>query len=244
MRILVNAVTDNGIRKKINQDSILIKTAKVEESLISLAVVCDGVGGLDKGEVASAFIVKKFEYWFNSILKKRFYFYDLNNYKIEFINILKDVNEKLLKHQKFNGETLASTCSIFFSIDNRYIIVHVGDTRIYEITTSNITILTRDHVEKINDQNTHALYQCIGFNNSFVPDTLEGIIDQNVVFLLCSDGFRNLLRKNYIFDKYNPNIVEDAKYIKDISVEIFEKIKKEGELDNITVGCLKFVLVD
>ena len=46
--------SDVGIKKNTNQDSVLIKVASTDYGEVMLAVVCDGMGGLAKGEVASA----------------------------------------------------------------------------------------------------------------------------------------------------------------------------------------------
>ena len=53
MKYTVAAETDMGIKKSVNQDSVLVKHAETELGEIVLTVVCDGMGGLDKGELAS-----------------------------------------------------------------------------------------------------------------------------------------------------------------------------------------------
>ena len=60
--------TDVGIRKKTNQDSALIMQAECELGNILLTVVCDGMGGLAKGEVASASVINAFVDWFENKL--------------------------------------------------------------------------------------------------------------------------------------------------------------------------------
>ena len=52
--------SDRGIKKNTNQDSVLIKEASTDYGDVMLAVVCDGMGGLAKGEVASAALIKAF----------------------------------------------------------------------------------------------------------------------------------------------------------------------------------------
>lgn len=59
MNYLATADTDIGISKEINQDSILVKHADSEMGEIVLAVVCDGMGGLSKGELASATVIRQ-----------------------------------------------------------------------------------------------------------------------------------------------------------------------------------------
>lgn len=57
--------TDAGIRKKTNQDGLLIKTAKTPEGMVGLFVVCDGMGGLSHGELASATVIRGLSDWFD-----------------------------------------------------------------------------------------------------------------------------------------------------------------------------------
>lgn len=53
MRYLSAFYTDIGTQKKSNQDSLLIQEANTATGTTLLAVLCDGLGGLQKGEIAS-----------------------------------------------------------------------------------------------------------------------------------------------------------------------------------------------
>ena len=64
MGFLSIAHTDIGIRKNTNQDSVLIKEASTDYGRVHLSVICDGMGGLAKGEVASAALIRAFSRWF------------------------------------------------------------------------------------------------------------------------------------------------------------------------------------
>ena len=66
MDFLIAAHTDVGIRKKTNQDSVLIKVADTDCGKVCFAAVCDGMGGLRKGELASATLIRDFSDWFDS----------------------------------------------------------------------------------------------------------------------------------------------------------------------------------
>ena len=68
MRYMVTADTDVGIAKANNQDSVLIKHASTDIGEVLMAIVCDGMGGLAKGELASATVVKAFSKWFDEEL--------------------------------------------------------------------------------------------------------------------------------------------------------------------------------
>lgn len=68
MRFKVAAHTDVGIRKDTNQDSYCVLQAETENGDVLMATVCDGLGGLESGELASATIVKAFAKWFEEEL--------------------------------------------------------------------------------------------------------------------------------------------------------------------------------
>ena len=57
--------SDRGIVKKINQDSALYKQASTGIGDLMLAAVCDGMGGLRNGEVASSEMIKAIATWFD-----------------------------------------------------------------------------------------------------------------------------------------------------------------------------------
>ena len=68
MNFLISANTDIGTLKKTNQDSVLIKKIHTCQGEMVFAVLCDGMGVLEKGEVASAAVVRAFEQWVNTEL--------------------------------------------------------------------------------------------------------------------------------------------------------------------------------
>lgn len=68
MKYIAIAETDVGIAKDTNQDSILIKHADSQVGELVLAVICDGMGGLAKGELASATVIREFSRWFDEEL--------------------------------------------------------------------------------------------------------------------------------------------------------------------------------
>ena len=63
MEFYISATTDIGIRRKINQDSLSVRRLETRTGQMVLAVLCDGMGGLNFGELASASIVSAFTEW-------------------------------------------------------------------------------------------------------------------------------------------------------------------------------------
>ena len=64
MNFVSNCCTDVGITKRVNQDSLCIKQAQTSQGKILMAVICDGMGGMKSGEIASAMTVSAFSDWF------------------------------------------------------------------------------------------------------------------------------------------------------------------------------------
>ena len=62
--------TDVGIKKKTNQDSLLLKGCSEEHGETLLIAICDGMGGMEKGELASATVVRAFSDWFEQVYIK------------------------------------------------------------------------------------------------------------------------------------------------------------------------------
>ena len=64
MEFVAEAYTDVGIKKETNQDSALIQEADTAAGKAILAVICDGMGGLSKGEVARRNVKDGFKRYF------------------------------------------------------------------------------------------------------------------------------------------------------------------------------------
>lgn len=61
MKFIISATTDIGLTKNTNQDSFSVRQFRSNYGNVVLAVLCDGMGGLAKGEVASATLIRAFE---------------------------------------------------------------------------------------------------------------------------------------------------------------------------------------
>ena len=64
MGIFASYYSDKGIVKQVNQDSLSVKIVNSPKGKIVFALVCDGMGGLSQGEVASKEVVVAFNNWF------------------------------------------------------------------------------------------------------------------------------------------------------------------------------------
>ncbi len=251
MRFLSIAETDVGIAKATNQDSLLIKHAYYKESEILMAIICDGMGGLSHGELASATVIRRFSDWFEKNLAAELKNLDMTIVGHKWAAILKNLNIRIAEYGRKIGESLGTTFTGILMIDDEYVIVHVGDTRAYSID-SRITQLTKDQTfiaaevakgtltaeQAKTDKRRNILLQCVGASRVVEPDIITGKVKKGV-YLLCSDGFRHEISDREIYDYMNPAQLTDAAKMKSNARYLIETVKSRNEKDNISVIAIK-----
>lgn len=251
MKYIVTADTDIGISKTTNQDSILVKHALFNGMEVLMAIVCDGMGGLSRGELASAEVIRHFSRWFDEELPYELEYLDMNIIGTKCSLLLKDLNHKILEFSKRIRDSLGTTFTGMLLIDNQYVIIHVGDTRVYEIN-NDVTQLTNDHTfvareiskgtmtleQAKTDKRRNMLLQCVGASKVVEPDIIYGEVKKGV-YMICSDGFRHEIDNNEIYESLNStNLInkssmhKNARYLIDI-------VKSRNEKDNISVILIK-----
>ena len=137
--------TDVGIKKKNNQDSLAIKIAETPKGSAVFAIICDGMGGLAKGELASKEVICAYCDWFEKdfpelVLSGTF---NASILKQQWDMIAINENEKLKAYGEAQGIMIGTTLSAMLMYGEHYYIIHVGDSRVYELTTE-VTQLTKD----------------------------------------------------------------------------------------------------
>ena len=68
MDFIISAITDIGTTKSTNQDSFNVRVLSTPKGKMVFAVLCDGMGGLSKGEIASASLVNGYCKWVDNKL--------------------------------------------------------------------------------------------------------------------------------------------------------------------------------
>lgn len=241
MEFLISAVSDKGIRKEVNQDCALVKVADSKKGKICLAVICDGMGGLAKGELASSTVIRSFDHWF----EKRFPHIEvLSEIKKEWMNLIENESKRIRNYGIKNEIELGTTITAILFMDKKWYAVNVGDSRIYELKWK-IRQLTKDQTfvqreidagrmtlkESLNHPKRSVLLQCVG-TDSITPDFFTGTTKREALYLLCSDGFRHMITPKEIYQSLRRVRSEDA--LNQKLLELVELNKKRKETDNIT----------
>lgn len=254
MKFTTAVHTDIGIKKKTNQDSALIIEAKSDLGNILLTVICDGMGGLAKGEVASSTVITAFSTWFEQELPALLAQGGNPEDRIfgDWKEIIVNCNRRIASYAKSLGVGMGTTLNAVLFLQGRYYIVNVGDTRAYRIT-DNVYQLTKDQTfvqrememgrmtleeAKVSPQR-NVLLQCVGASEFIEPEFTTGGVIPGEVYMQCSDGFRHIITPEEIYQYLNPNALVNEQAMIDNAVYLTELNKYRRENDNITVLLVK-----
>lgn len=89
------------------------------------------------------------------------------------------------KHQHMAG--MATTLSLLVLRGQRYVLAHVGDSRIYRLRAQSLQCLTTDHVWDRPDMR-HVLKRAVGLDDQLSVDYAEGLLQTGDVYAIVSDG--------------------------------------------------------
>lgn len=253
MNFKAAAHTDIGIKKSTNQDSVLVKAAQTDYGKVMLAVVCDGMGGLAKGELASATVIRMLSKWFEEDFPKMLYHgISVENLKEELGTLIYDANDKISKYGNALRISMGTTLVMILVVGNVYYVVNVGDSRVY-ILREQITQITHDQTfiqremdlgrmtwdEARRDPRRNVLLQCIGASEVIIPDYYTGTLDSGSMILLCSDGFRHVISQDELYEYLNPYRLLNEQTMQDGLVYLTELNKNRNEVDNISAVLIR-----
>ena len=253
MNFIISANTDVGISKETNQDSLTSLVVNTPQGRMAFCVLCDGMGGLDKGEVASASVITAFRNWALNDLPQ------LCNQPLEDATIrsqweaiIDQQNNVIKAYGARQGVRLGTTVVVMLLTQTRYYVLNVGDSRAYELTTG-IRQITNDQTfvarevaqghmtpeEAETDSRRSVLLQCVGASDEVYPDMFFGEVAHDAIYMLCSDGFRHEITAEEIYEKLQPGVLFDDYTMQQHSLSLIELNKQRQERDNISVSLVR-----
>ncbi len=253
MNFIVSACTDIGLTKATNQDSLSLRIINTARGRMVLSVLCDGMGGLEKGEVASASVIRAFDEWMNNQLPQLMASgIEDHIIRAQWVNIATTQNQTIKAYGARQGVKLGTTVVAMLLTQDRYYIMNVGDSRAYEIS-DNVKQITEDQTfiarelalgnitpeQARVDARKSVLLQCVGASDDVYPDMFFGDVKENAVYMLCSDGFRHEISPEEIYQKLNPAVLMDEYSMSRNATELIELNKSRKERDNISVSLVR-----
>ena len=247
------AHTDIGIKRKTNQDSAILKIARTDYGKVAMAAVCDGMGGLANGELASATMVRLLSKWFENTFPGLLYQgIDIDILRKSWTDLIYEANQKLASYGNMMHANMGTTMVLLLIVDHVYYIANVGDSRAYYMRdymqqiTKDQTYVQREMdmgrmtwEEAMTDPQRNVLLQCIGASSIIEPDFYSGNIDPGGSFLLCSDGFRHVITQEEIYEYLNPLKLFNENSMQEGLNYLTELNKYRQETDNITSVLLR-----
>lgn len=253
MNFIISANTDVGISKETNQDSLTSMVVNTPQGRMAFCVLCDGMGGLDKGEVASASVITAFRNWaVNDLPQLCGQPLEDAIIRSQWEAIINQQNNTIKAYGARQGVRLGTTVVAMLLTQTRYYILNVGDSRAYELTTgvrqitSDQTFVAREvaqgHMtpeEAETDSRRSVLLQCVGASDEVYPDMFFGDVAHDAIYMLCSDGFRHEITADEIYEKLQPGVLFDDYTMQQHSISLIELNKQRQERDNISVSLVR-----
>jgi len=195
--------SDIGRKRTLNEDRAVVLTNAIG---MQLAIVADGMGGHNAGDVASTMAVDGFAASFNAVQKP---FETATAQRAWLDQTIKKVNKDIynysLTHDECQG--MGTTLIAAFIAGDDVMICHIGDSRAYVLSEASITQITRDHsyvnvlVEtgqiseaeaQVHPQKNYII-KSLGTEATIEPDYYQVQLLPYSYLLICSDGLSNKL---------------------------------------------------
>ncbi|MEK9197721.1 Stp1/IreP family PP2C-type Ser/Thr phosphatase [Ureibacillus sp. 179-F W5.1 NHS] len=194
--------SDIGRKRMVNEDRVAFLE---HPDSFKLAILADGMGGHNAGDVASEMAIEEMKTHFLNVNVTQ-----LNTIEAKkqwMLEVIKAINEKIYNHSLITeGCQGMGTTLIAVLIDgNQCLIGHIGDSRVYYFTSENVSLVTRDHSyvnllvengeiseeEAENHPQKNFIVKSLGTESTIEPDFYELSLFQPSYLLICSDGLSN-----------------------------------------------------
>lgn len=235
-------LTDTGLVRKNNQDSYAIR---VLDDDLAIAVVCDGMGGAQAGNIASAVAVEAFAAAMEDACKQGLP-PDAER-KQELLRIAcRAANTRVYDLSQTNPEYqgMGTTLVAALILSHEVYVVNVGDSRCYILSGQKLTQVTSDHslVQALVDcgditpeearshPQKNLITRALGIDESIRCDVFR--LDRRIgdKLLLCSDGLSNVVADNAMQSELELLLSPEdtARMLLSMAIE-------QGAPDNVTV---------
>ena len=252
MALQLAHITDKGAVRLSNQDSFCARISNFGQETIALLTVCDGMGGLQSGELASTGAVRGFENWFEqqlpSLVREGL---TEEAVFLSWHRMLETLHETLCGYSEKEGIRLGTTVSALLLTRERFYQAQIGDSRIYLDDGITLEQMTKDQTlamremeagrlspdQMRTDRRNSVLLQCLGYGK-MEPVFKSGQRPQQGAVLLCSDGLCHHLTENQIHRLLTGTQTRDQ--LQQLLQSAVDFCRSGGETDNITALALKW----
>lgn len=236
------SATDKGRIRESNQDSY---AAGRLSDTASYAVVCDGMGGANGGNIASSIAVKTIAESFTRNFRN-----NMTDSSIRMLieSAVSTANSAVLSAASKNPDYKGMGTTVVVAIvdKNRLILAHLGDSRAYLYSGGDLNLLTHDHsvIQSLIDSgrlteseakyhpDKNVITRALGVYKDIQIDFYDFALESGDVLLLCSDGLTNYVEEERILFLFNKTPYEQLPEV------LIHAANSGGGGDNITAVVL------
>lgn len=239
--VVMGGLTDPGRVRPENEDCI------VTQSELGLAVLADGMGGHQAGEVASRMAVDVISNYFAESQKRVASSRKTVDKTRAIAEAIQQANAAIYQAAQSRPEYkgMGSTVVVTMFAGDRLCVGHVGDSRLYRFRNGALEQLTKDHsvVQELVNRGLftpeearqsiakNLVTKALGVDATIEADTAATDVEPNDVYLLCSDGLTDVVSDEQIAEilrASNGDLDGTVKYL-------IDRANEQGGPDNISV---------
>ncbi|MCZ8119781.1 MAG: serine/threonine-protein phosphatase [Microcystis sp. LE18-22.4A] len=250
--------TDTGLMREHNEDACYPPTNQattLAHGQNPLAIVCDGIGGQEGGEIAAQLAIETLPREINRSATTDMEVYpDSHSLVLEqAIRVTNDlISQRNDQESRQDRQRMGTTLVMAFAQAQEMYAAHVGDSRIYWITAHSCHQVTVDddlasrevklgyllYRDAIQYPNAGALVQALGMSSAtnLHPTVQRLIIDQDCVFLLCSDGLSDYDRVEQYWDSEIVPLLRGEKNVTAVGESLLQLANQKNGHDNSTIA--------
>ena len=239
LKAAIHGLTDVGMSREHNEDSILW------DNDLGLALLADGMGGHNAGEVASAMAVDHVR---AALREKLLGSQDGECEECEAAvsNAIIFANQQIFDHSQQNLDCagMGTTMALALLQGGGLIIAHVGDSRIYRFRDHELARVTSDHslVQELVDNgylsqeearmsvSKNLITRALGIGVEVEVEVTKQLAEAGDLYLLCSDGLTDL-----VADEEIQGILANWNGMEVMAKELVSLANERGGTDNISV---------
>jgi len=232
--------TDPGLARENNEDSVTV------DEPTRLAILADGMGGYNAGEIASGmattFIKSELGRWLAQAGRHANAKEVRRAMEICVDNANRSIFNAANSNPQYSG--MGTTLVVGVFQDGRLLLGHIGDSRCYRLRGTELAQITKDH-SLLQEQmdaglitpeqaavstNKNLVTRALGVEDAVLLDVNEHRVEPGDIYLMCSDGLSDM-----VDDPGIARILAGDVALEEKAVQLVDAANANGGRDNISV---------
>ncbi|HEY9849431.1 MAG TPA: protein phosphatase 2C domain-containing protein [Leptolyngbyaceae cyanobacterium] len=254
----IATLTDTGPTRQRNEDACYPPSGSFNQIPIDsqvLAVVCDGIGGHEGGNVASNLAIETVVSQISQYVEAEVsHFQPINQLESAVCDANDRISERNDREGRFDRQRMGTTLVMALTNNHEMYVTHIGDSRVYWITSTGCHQVTLDddvasrevrlgytlYREALQQLGSGSLVQALGMSssNNLHPTVQKLIIDEDSIFLLCSDGLSDNDRVEQFWDTEILPVLAGKIDLATAAAKLIEIANTQNGHDNVTIGLI------